>query len=203
MPGILGIDLDNTIIDYEVAYREIAEEFGLPETARNRRGIREALGAQRARDDEWQRFQSVLYTRGLAVAKPTEGVLTFLDTAISLGWRISIVSHKTHRTQERFGSVPMREAATRWLMTNGVIPRRCAADRLYYEETLEAKMERIGVLGCDVFIDDLDAVVLHRERPTATRMVHFVPGSKWIAGSSHGVAGQGDFQAICEWIRDG
>lgn len=201
MRGLLGIDLDNTIIDYAPAYASIAEEFGLAPSVRDRRSIRAVLRPSDSNDDEWQRFQSVLYTEGLSAAVPSVGVLAFLDRARDLGWRIAIVSHKTERTQERFGGLLMREAATQWLIDHGVIPSRCLREYLHYESTQREKIARITRLGCDVFVDDLDAVVFHRDRPGFTQMVHYVPDSKWVESPHRGVAGQGDFTAISEWIR--
>lgn len=201
MGGLLGIDLDNTIIDYSAAYAQIAAQVGLPSTVRDRRSVREFLRSSQSGDDEWQRFQAVLYTEGLHVAVPAQGVINFLDEARALGWDLTIVSHKTKRTQKRFGGLPLREAAVRWLTHNQVVPQRCGSDLLHFEATQQRKMDRIRSLRCDIFVDDLESIVFHRDRPPLTQMVHYVPGSTWIPGQHWGVAGRGDFASISAWLR--
>lgn len=134
------------------------------------------------------------------MAVPSKGVLAFIDHALGIGWDITIVSHKSELTQQRFGGLPLRSAATQWLKAHEIVPSRCALSRVHYEETQQAKIRRIGYLRCDVFIDDLDTIIFHRDRPKFTQMVHYVQGSAWLHGSHPGVAGSGDFAAIRNWI---
>ena len=69
-PRRIGLDLDNTVIDYAPAYRAVAREMGLPPELVDRESIRESLRKSEEEDEEWQRFQAQLYTDGLAFAKP-------------------------------------------------------------------------------------------------------------------------------------
>ena len=78
-PRRIGLDLDNTVIDYAPAYRAVAKEMGLPQQLVDRESIRESLRKSEEDDEEWQRFQALLYTDGLAYAKPAPGLLKFLQ----------------------------------------------------------------------------------------------------------------------------
>ena len=73
----VGIDLDNTIIDYSAAYLYLSERFNLSELQRDRISIRNILRKSKFDDDDWQYFQSLLCTEGLVHAKPAEGLLDF------------------------------------------------------------------------------------------------------------------------------
>ena len=58
-PRRIGLDLDNTVIDYAPAYRAVAREMGLPQQLVDRESIRESLRKSEEDDEEWQRFQSM------------------------------------------------------------------------------------------------------------------------------------------------
>ena len=56
----IGLDLDNTVIDYAQAYPAVASVIGLPQSLDNRHSIRGILRKSDHEDLEWQRFQSIL-----------------------------------------------------------------------------------------------------------------------------------------------
>jgi FMN phosphatase YigB (HAD superfamily) len=60
----VGLDLDNTLIDYTQAYFKIAEIFGITLVDLNKDSIKQHLTDYKNNDVEWQRFQSILYTKG-------------------------------------------------------------------------------------------------------------------------------------------
>ena len=63
MEQVIGIDFDNTLVDYSgLAYR-LARERGLVEVAvpRNKRDIRDQIRQRPNGELEWQRLQADLY----------------------------------------------------------------------------------------------------------------------------------------------
>jgi hypothetical protein len=91
IPKGIGLDLDNTVIDYTPAYRATAARMGLPPEFTNRKSIRPLLRRSEVDDLEWQRFQALLYTDGLAYAKPAAGLRDFLNLCAELPVRVFIV----------------------------------------------------------------------------------------------------------------
>ena len=117
--GYCALDLDNTIIDYTPAFEQLAPKFGLPRNY-TRNLIKQSFKTQDGEDHLWQEFQSLLYTEGLSYAIPSPNLMEFLDYLQKSMIRISIISHKTERTQKRFGAQNLREPALKWLHRHGI-----------------------------------------------------------------------------------
>jgi hypothetical protein len=70
----------------------------------------------------------------------------------------------------------LREAARGWLKSVGLIDiadAAISAGNVYFEDTLEAKVERLASLQLDIFIDDLVDVFEQPHFPKATRSILF------------------------------
>ena len=135
----IGVDLDNTLIDYSLAYKAIAAKRNVQVNIPDREHIRNAL-RRGSEDEEWQAFQSLLYTDGLTYAQLADGAEEFLTVCQMLDVRVFVVSHKTARGPHRFGSRDLRQPAVSWLESQG--------------------MEAMGVQDSDVFFEDSDQVAV-------------------------------------------
>lgn len=166
----IGIDLDNTIIDYRPSFETVAQSIGIPFS-----GPPNIFKAQlrESHNETWQFFQSRLYTDGLDHAVVSPGVKDFLRLAVDLGVELAIVSHKTEQTPLRFGSRPLREPAKTWLYDHGILPHFLAERTLWFCDTQDLKIEQISTLGLDWFIDDLIEVLTHKNFPKQTRPYWF------------------------------
>ncbi len=161
----IGLDLDNTAIDYSQAYRAIAEKMGLPEGFVDRASIRPLLRRSEDDDMEWQRFQSLLYTDGLAFAQPAAGLRDFLNLCATLNVSVFIVSHKTSQTSVQFGARDLRGPALEWLLEHGIVPGYVQEEDVYFCSTRAEKVQTITAIGCDAFVDDLIEVLDHPDLP--------------------------------------
>ena len=168
----IGLDLDNTLIDYSPALPVVAESLGL-EGPTDRASLRATL---RSTDDEgWQHLQSRLYTDGLEHAVPAEGSLLFLEEALKLGASVMIVSHKTATTPERFGGRPLHAPALDWLERHGVAPAMVRSEDVRFCATREEKVAVIRAAELDWFVDDLLEVLHHPLFPASTTGLWFAP----------------------------
>ncbi len=97
MEYIIGIDFDNTLVNYDRLIHSIALERGLipADTAKNKKTIRDAIRRFPAGEIEWQRLQAVLYGPGMKEARLARGVKPFFELAGRCGARVYIISHKT------------------------------------------------------------------------------------------------------------
>lgn len=174
----IGIDLDNTIIDYEHVFGPVAAEIGVLEGEQaigGKETIKARLIAADPSEELWMRVQGQVYGRLIRLARPYEGVRDCLGQLLRAGDRISIVSHKTRYGHFDPGEVDLWQAARAWLAENGFLSGGLGIDAgaVHFEETREAKVQRIRTLGCDIFIDDLLEVLSHPEFPVACSRIWF------------------------------
>ena len=177
-PRHIGVDLDNTIIDYSLAYGAISKKFGFGTELVDRMSIRTHL---RLKEDgiEWQRFQALLYTEGLISAQPTKGVREFFELCRFSQIEVSIVSHKTLQTPELFGAQNLRQPAIEWLKEHSLVSDFVGFDHLHFCSTQLEKVNTINELGCDIFIDDLLEVLMNPELASEiSRVLYVVESTK-------------------------
>jgi len=160
---IIGIDFDNTIIDYNNLFYEVGLSLGvLPNNADcNKKIIREYL-IENEREQDWIKIQGLVYGKYIRTAKVMEGFFSFFDHCYGMGWKIYIISHKTRDSivGEKFN---LHTSALNWLEKNRIFGTdiRGAVVGVFFEATRSEKIFRINQLGCDIMIDDLAEVLLH------------------------------------------
>lgn len=176
----IGIDFDNTIVRYDEAFLRVAKAWGLlPQEfpPSSKRTVRDAIRATGPDGNwEWTKLQAYVYGPGILEATPFDGVLAFLRDARERGIRISIVSHKTQFAAADPQGADLREAAWRWLREMGVSGSPgdpVDVENVFFESTLEEKLQRISREGCTVFIDDLEDVLAHPQFPDSVTRVLF------------------------------
>jgi hypothetical protein len=153
----IGLDFDNTLVDYTEVFRAEAAAFDLVAGGLDKTQIRDRL---RARGPEgeiaWQKVQARVYGPGLAQAPMMAGSAEFLRHCADQGVQLAVVSHKGRFAAQDPDGTDLRDAARLWLR------RHCPAipaDRVFFEDERAAKLRRIGSLGLTHFIDDLPEVL--------------------------------------------
>ena len=171
----IGIDLDNTIIDYELAFREAALSLGwLPADAgAGKTALRDALRGQPGGEARWAALQARVYGPEIERARPFPGVAEFLDAARAAGAAIAIVSHKSRFAAAAPDGPDLRACADRWLRANGLVSQE--GPPVFYEDTRADKCARIAALALDAFVDDLPEVFGEPCFPVSVRRVLFAP----------------------------
>jgi len=195
----IGLDLDNTIIDYTPAYRIIAEKIGLPQGITDRNSIRRTLRKSEYDDMEWQHFQSLLYTDGLAFAQPAAGLPDFLGLCKTLNIHVTIVSHKTSHTPVQFGDRDLRAPAIEWLVENGISPTFVRDEAIYFCNTREDKIRAIAGIDCQVFVDDLMEVLDHPDLSTDISRFHYSLEASFISAINTGIQ-SANFTSLTAWL---
>jgi hypothetical protein len=149
----LGLDLDNTIIDYTRAFADAARAAGVGDGSfASKTALRDALRAGSGGDEDWQRVQALAYGPMIAQAEPFPGVEAFFATARERGVTITIVSHKSNFASMLPDGPNLRDCARSWLAARGLVR---AGDALFFESTRAEKCARIAALGLTHFVDDL------------------------------------------------
>ena len=164
----IGIDFDNTIAGYDAVFAEAACELGLlePGMAGTKAMVRNLLLARPRGEEAWMRLQGMVYGRLMGRARLLDGVGEFLHRCRD--HEVAIISHKTQHGHYDPDRVDLREAARGWLADQGFFAADgfgLSAERVYFEPTRDAKIARIGALGCTHFIDDLPEVLCDPDFP--------------------------------------
>lgn len=191
----IGIDFDNTIVNYDGIFHKVACEQGLipPELPANKIAVRDHL---RKMDKEplWTEMQGTVYGSRMDEAQAYPGVLQFLSKAKAAGHTLAIVSHKTKHNYlgPRYD---LHLAARTW-----VERYLCEAEepyipeaQVFFELTKEEKLARIQQFSCDIFIDDLPEILLAPGFPPETKRLLFDPQSH------HASAETPEWEAFSSW----
>jgi hypothetical protein len=190
----IGVDFDNTIVSYDGAFHAAAVERGLiaAEVGSTKEAVRDWLRAA-GREDDWTELQGHVYGPGMAKVRPFAGVADFFGRCIGAGVDVFVVSHKTLHPY-RGPRHDLHASARGWLEAHGFTdPGRIGlpAERVFFETTKQAKLDRIARLGCTHFVDDLPEFLLEPGFPAGVERVLFDPHQSEAcraAAERHGLA---------------
>ena len=188
---MIGIDFDNTIVCYDELFQRVAAEQRLvpPEAATSKTAIRDHLRSI-GEESRWTELQGTIYGPRMMDARPFPGVVGFFAACRAAGMPVVIVSHRT-----RFPYLGERHdlhaVAREWLARNGFHDPTgigLPVERVFFEETKEAKLARISEVGCTHFIDDLPELLAHPLFPADVRRILFDPLAQQVVPADIHVA---------------
>ena len=181
MPLKIGFDLDNTIINYDRAFHELACENGwiqhnVPvDKVQVQQHIRQLADGQNL----WEQAQAMVYGPRIQRSTLNEGVTACLHELHECGHQLCIISHKTQVSPHDPLRTDLRASAIRQLAHLGVLEIIHSRD-VYFESTRALKVQRIRAERCQVFIDDLRETFLEPEFPAACVKLLFAPGRQYM-----------------------
>ena len=175
----IGIDLDNTLINYTDAFIYGAHRFEL--IPKNWKGqkleLQEFIRSYSDGEHLWQSLQGKVYGHWIHKAKLFHGAYRFLWRCRQRGWTTIVVSHKTEHGHFDSERISLRDAAKDFLQSCNVWDPDGSGllEELWFENTRAEKLQTIEKLGCDVFVDDLSEVLGNPAFPQTTRGILFDP----------------------------
>ncbi len=175
MRFILGVDFDNTLVNYDDVFLKTARQWGwvLKEKA-GKKDIRDAIRQLPDGEKKWQQIQAHVYGRAMDEAVLIDGVGEFLSRCRSAGVPVYIVSHKTQFAGHGTDKVDLRQAALDWMNAQGFFDPAglgFSNTEVFFEPTRRDKVRRIKELNCTHFIDDLEETFLEKSFPAHTAKV--------------------------------
>lgn len=180
MDYIIGIDFDNTLVNYDDLLHVVALERGLirADVRKNKKSIRDKIRQLPDGEIEWQRLQAILYGPRMGEATLADGARMFFGLCQQHNSPVYIISHKTERAAFGETDTNLRTVAMTWMMDNdffkpdglGLSPQS-----VYFESTRQAKIERIRHLICTHFIDDLEETFLEDSFPANVEKILYDP----------------------------
>lgn len=174
---IIGVDFDNTIVNYAGIFHRAAVHQGLvaADSPASKTAIRDAL---RDRGDErlWTELQGHVYGVAIEEAKPFAGVREFFRECRARSIPVSIISHRTRRPYAG-PEVDLHAAGRTWIASNlnDASGPLIAEGRIHFEETKNDKLARIADSGCTHFIDDLPEFLTETGFPANVHRLLFDP----------------------------
>jgi hypothetical protein len=173
----IGIDFDNTIVNYDGVFHRVAVEQGaVPKTLpANKIAVRNYL-REANKEDLWTAMQGYVYGTRMNDAEAYPGALAFLSWAKSSGIPVFIISHKT-KHPFLGPQYDLHQAARNWIETflRDDIGLLVPTDNVYFETTKDAKWARIASTGSTHFIDDLPEILLSETFLSTTQRILFDP----------------------------
>ena len=159
---IIGIDFDNTIIDYSKLFQILAKEKKiLKKNLKFNKELLKDFLIKDNRENEWTIIQGEIYGRYIMKAKLFRGFIKLFRYLLKRNIKIYIVSHKT-KYPYLGKKINLRKAATKWIKKNIIDINKdlhFSMKDVYFENNIKKKINRIVKLKCDIFIDDLPQIL--------------------------------------------
>lgn len=159
----IGLDLDNTVIDYSEAYKYVSDMMKLNIPIKTRSEIKNFFNDSVEGDLGWQKFQSILYTDAINYAQVSNGLYNFLEYCNLNEINLYIISHKTKKTSIRYNDLDLRKLALKWLKDNNIVPKYIKLKNVIFKDSQKEKIQAINDLKINVFVDDLPEIINSNE----------------------------------------
>lgn len=181
---VMGIDLDNTIINYDDLMHQISVELKLipPGFSKEKLQIRDHI-RKTSSDLEWQKVQGMVYGPRIGEARLNTGVYDFILNCKKHSIPTYIVSHKTEYAGVDPTKTNLRTAAMEFLGSQGFFDsKKLGLDpskNIFFEATRANKVTTIGRLGCSWFVDDLEETFLEPWYPRHVNGILYSQENHW------------------------
>lgn len=175
---LIGLDFDNTLIDYDRVFLLAAQKRNLvgADFTGSKRSVRDAIRLLPDGEVTWQRLQGYVYGAGITGAELFPGVQDFLRRCRKRHLMIVIVSHKTRYGHYDPARVDLRCAALGWMEAQGLFQSGSTGirpDQVFFADSRAQKLARISAIGCTHFVDDLEEVFADPEFPPGVTKILF------------------------------
>lgn len=154
----IGIDLDNTIIDYKIPFNFYSKKyFGNKKITKN--ALKNYL-IKNMGHNKWTQAQEEIYGRLITKAQIYDSCKKCLSFFDKNKYEVFIISHKTKKS-EFSKKYDLRRKALSWINKNlkGLIKKK----NIFFCDTLEKKIKIIKKLNFFYFIDDLPEILLNKD----------------------------------------
>ncbi len=183
MRCILGIDFDNTLVNYDDVFQKTAKRLGFITGSATlyKKNIRDAIRRLPEGEKKWQELQAYVYGRAMDEAVLIDGVQEFLQTCRRLGIPVYVVSHKTRFAVQDTNNIDLRQVALDWMVQKGFFEPEglgLSIEQVFFESTRQDKVERVEKLSCTHFIDDLEETFLEESFPRSVNRILYSPHSE-------------------------
>jgi hypothetical protein len=166
----IGFDFDNTIVNYDLVFSQIADQLNLEYLDSPKNSIKNYYEVELGQRNLWKKVQFKVYCELISKIEPSDKFIALIHWLIENKHDIFIVSHKTENIKINNKNLNLREPAKKWLERNIPIFNK---ERIFFESSAIAKIRKIKLLSLDFFVDDLVTILNHRQFPLSTKKILF------------------------------
>ncbi len=159
---IIGFDFDNTLIDYSNSFKKLVLKKKLvpEEIKKDKISIRNYL-RKKDLENQWTILQGEVYGKYIMNGQIFNGVQEVFKYLETKKIKVKIISHKT-RFPYIGEKVDLRLSALKWIEANifsQVSNIFFSKKDIFFQNSVEEKIEKIKDLKCDVYVDDLPEIL--------------------------------------------
>lgn len=164
----IGIDFDNTIAKYDRVFALVAIKMNL--IKEGWKGSKANLKKKIIKEkgiESWKKLQGQVYGAYMKYAKLNSGFKKFILKSKISESRLFIISHKTKFGHYDSNKINLRNEALEWIYKKKIDKNI----QIFFENTIEEKINRINSLNLDYFIDDLEIILNHKKLNLSTKKI--------------------------------
>ena len=163
----IGIDLDNTIINYENSFKKFLIEKKIFLKKTNKSKIKKFIN-NHPKIKSWTKAQEEIYGYYIRFANVFKNYKYFETFALRNSCKLYIISHKTKLSQYS-KKYNLRNVANNWLKKN--IKKKNY--RIFYSNTVNEKIKIISKIKPKYYIDDLIEILENKKIPKKINKIFF------------------------------
>jgi len=175
----IGLDLDNTIIDYKFALQKLLENelsISFPLEKIKKEVVKSIIIGKQG-EKKWTEMQGLLYSEYLQFAKPFPFAIEAIEYLKNREYELYIISHKT-KFPIIGAKVDLIEQSRIWINNNlksDGSQQLFGENQVYFKQTILEKKDEILKQKIKIFVDDLKEVL--ELLPPSIKKIWFVQNS--------------------------
>ncbi len=167
----IGIDLDNTIINYSNVFSKICKKYNLKIYKQNPKVRLKTYIRKYISKKKWTEIQGEVYGKEILNANIFQNFKSFLKFAKKNNIEITIISHKS-KYPIIGKKINLHSKALQFLKKK-IAYKFLKNKNIFFESSIKNKIKKIIDCECDYFIDDLLKVFKNKEFPKTTEKLLF------------------------------
>ena len=163
----IGIDLDNTIINYHNSFKKYLRERRILLKNINKEKVK-FIANNNSKIKNWTEAQEEIYGKYIVFAKLFKFFEEFEKFALNKNMKLYIVIHKTKYSQfsKKYN---LHTQSNKWIKKNIIKDKY----QIFYVNTINEKIKQIAKIKPNYFIDDLLEVFDNKNFPKNVKKIHF------------------------------
>ena len=167
----VGIDLDNTIINYSNIFSEICKDYDLKINKKNPKLQLKTYIRKYISKKKWTKIQGEVYGEKIFKADIFQNFKSFLKFAKRNSIEIIIISHKSKNPI--LGKKINLHSKALLFLEKKLDFKFLKNKNIFFENSLSNKIKKITDCECDYFVDDLLDVFKNKKFPATTEKLLF------------------------------
>ena len=178
----IGIDFDNTIVNYDNSfYQEGIKRkiFNINTPKKNSKNRLKKKLISINKEHEWTKIQGLVYGKNFDKAKPYKGSVKFINNFCKKKkFQLFIITNKT--LYPIIGEkINLHNKSKKWIFKNNIFKgknKKWIKKHVFFLKSKNEKIKKIIKLKCNYFIDDLTEIL--NLLPKKIKPIHFDPYKK-------------------------